>query len=162
MRHFLSLFLVPLLTLPALGEDKPTEKPPTPAEEYKALLQDYQKEQQAYIQALRTAKTTEERDKVAKEKAPNLEKYAGRFLEFAKKSPKDTTAVDALAWVVINGRLRAAKDAGEALDLLQKSHLTDPRMATVCQSLLGTSTPATEEFLRSVLEQTMDHKAQGI
>jgi len=117
MRRPIAWLLVPLLVLPALWakEDKPKDKPSTPAEQYQALLKEYQEEQQAYAQAFLKAKTTEERQKVAQEKAPKIEKYVRRFLELAKMNPKDTTAFDALAWVVVNARVRAAREANEAV-----------------------------------------------
>src|SRR5205823_4886994 len=117
-------FLVCALGLWA--QDPPKDKPPpakaaTAAEQYQALLKEFQKAEQEFGKAFRDAKTEEERQKAIREHGPNLQKFAGRFLELAQKSPKDPVAVDALIWVVANSSVDdpiTGPPAQKALDLL--------------------------------------------
>src|SRR5262245_48097628 len=96
--------VVLLVLVPALcADDKPKdkdkdkpEKPPTPAEEYRSLLQEYQKAQQK------------------SPRQPQGQKFAARFLEFAEKHPKEPQALDALTWVTTRGGTGAEANKAKA------------------------------------------------
>src|SRR5439155_15581127 len=90
--------------------------------EYKAVLKEYEAEQQEFYKAYEAAKTDEAREKVSA-KYPKPDKYSTRFLALARKYPKDAAAVDALVWVVRNDR--TGDDGGEALNILFADHLED-------------------------------------
>jgi hypothetical protein len=164
MRRALLGTLVLLLLTPPLraldDKDKPQpDKPPaTPAEQYDALAKEYDKAQEDFFKAYREAKTEEEKSKLS-ENYPDPAKYAQRFLDLAKKYPKDPAAVDALVWVVT--RSRGGPNPSEALGILQKDHLNSPKMAEVCQALAYNRTPAAETLLRAVLETSKNHASQG-
>jgi tetratricopeptide (TPR) repeat protein len=148
-----------LLLWPAIrAGDDPKDKPPTPAEQYEALVKEYQQAQQDYMKEMRAAKTAEERQKIVQEKFP---KFDG-FLELAKKAPKDPAALDALIWIVQMGP--ASKEASEATDILIKDHVQSPKMAQVCLSpgMRYGRTPASEKLLRAVLENNPDPEAKGL
>src|SRR5439155_13424404 len=116
------LLLTPLLrALDDKDKPQPDKPPATPAEEYQALAKEYGKAQQDYINALREAKTDEERSK-ARDKYPQPAKYTQRFLDLAKKDPQDPAAVDALVWIVT--RASRSSDASKALDILLKDHIS--------------------------------------
>src|SRR4051812_1192881 len=126
--------LVLLLATPVLwAEDKPREKEKdrpaaTPAEQYKALLAEYQKANKAFMVTVEAAKTTEERIKLFREKNPR-QKFAPRFVELAQKNPKDPVAVDALIWVVTgSGGGTATKDQARAVDLLIRDHVQSDKL----------------------------------
>src|SRR5262249_45727435 len=67
--HRIGIGLLTLLLLwPAAGaaddpKDKPDKKPASPAEEYQALVKEYQDKQAAFFKAYGEAKTDEERQK---------------------------------------------------------------------------------------------------
>ena len=82
----------PLALLLGLANASPQEKPPTPAEQLKAI----EKEFSAAGRMLWEAKTDEERAKAAELGF----KAAPRFLELAEKYPNDPVAFDALIAVV--------------------------------------------------------------
>src|SRR5262245_10334602 len=64
-------------------KDKPKpDKPQTPAEEFKALLSEYNKANQEFFKEYNAAKA-EERRQLVQEKYP-LPKYGKKFLEFAQ------------------------------------------------------------------------------
>ncbi len=103
MRHSrILLWAAPLaLFVPALWamedpKDKPSaDKPVHTEKQYSALVREFQTAQQEYVKAVREAKTDEDRAS-AREKAPDPEKCASRFLELSDKAPDDRNALQAL------------------------------------------------------------------
>src|SRR5712692_8126583 len=77
----------------AAAQDPGKGEPAKPAEQYKALLKEYQAASQDLYSR---AKTDEERNKLL----PSADKFPLRFLELAEKNPKDPIALDALVQVV--------------------------------------------------------------
>jgi len=168
MNRLVGGVLVLLLALPPLwAEDKPKEKdkdkPAAPAQQYKALLAEYQKAERAFQDAIVAAKTPEERMKVFREKNPSP-RFAPKFLALAEKHPKDAIALDALSWVVTNGSSSAGgKDdtQARALKQLARDHVQSDRMAAVCQSLSFGFDLAGDTLLRAVLEKNKSKEAQA-
>ncbi len=164
MRRVLSgtlmlLLLTPLIRAQDDAKDKPPpDKPATPAEQYQALAKEFDKAQQDFFKVYQEAKTEEEKAKVAKD-YPQPTKFTARFLELATKYPQDPAAVDALVWIVTRAAL--SPDANKALEMLQKDHLSSPKMAEVCQALTYVNTPLTDKLLHAVLDSSKNHAAQG-
>jgi hypothetical protein len=158
--------LVLVLLVPALwGEDKPKDKdkagPTTPAEEYKALLDEHRKAQTAFFQAVGAAKTQEDRLKLFREKNPTSS-FAPKFLALAEKHPKDPVAVDALVWVVSNNPGRpAGKESTRAVEILLRDHVQSDKMGKVCQSLTNGMDQAGETLLRAVMEKNKNKEVQA-
>jgi hypothetical protein len=100
--------LVLLALTPALPSRDQADKPATPAEQYKALVAEYDKALADFRKAVHYAKP-EDRQKVMREKAPNRDLFATRFLGLAEKKPKDPAAVDALIWAA---RFTSPRDTG--------------------------------------------------
>jgi hypothetical protein len=107
---------------------------------------------------MREAKTDEDRNK-AQELYPKPDKFAPKFLDFAKENAEDPTAIDALIWVTT--RDRDSKVAQTALDILKKDHLNDPKIAQVCQALIYQDPQQADPFLHFVLDKSKDKTAQG-
>jgi hypothetical protein len=147
-----------LLFTAVLRSDDPKDKPDTPAQKYQALLKEYNDAYQVFIKAYREAKTDEERNK-AQELYPKPDKFASKFLDFAKENASDPTAVDALIWVTT--RDRESKAAQTAMETLKKDHLNDPKIGQVCQALIYQDSPEADQFLHTVLEKSKDKTAQG-
>jgi hypothetical protein len=157
--------VVLLLALPALrADDKPNDKPPTPEEQYKALLKEQADAMTAYGEAYQKAETSEEKDKVYEEKFPRPEKLAPKFLELAEKNPTDPVAVDALIWVVTNAtRDLSSQDSPrvKAIAVLMRDYLQSDKMAGLCQSLAYGYDKAAADLLRAVLEKNPKAEAQA-
>jgi hypothetical protein len=142
------------LAWPALGaDDKPKEEPAKPAEQYKALVKEYDDAMKPFLDVYRAAKTDEERTKILQEKYPGF-KLAPRFLELAEKNPKDPVALDALQWVVLNTRVPGGgknESRTRALALLC-DHAASDKVGTLCQMMArGNGDKESEKFLRAVL-----------
>lgn len=164
MRRILLGAVIVLAVAPALwaldAQDKPKpDTPATPAEQFKALVAEETKLQQGYSQALRSATTTEERQQAFKDYSAKRVPFPGRFLELAKKNPKDPVALDALARVVMSRTSPEA--ASEALELLTKNYVENEKLAPVVDALMSSSDPAAEKFLRVVVERSPNAKVQG-
>jgi hypothetical protein len=151
-----------LLALPAAwAEDKPKDRPDTPAEQYKALVKEYQDGMQAFQKALRAAKTPADRQKAFQE-YPNPDKLAPKFLELAKKNPRDPAAVDALAWVVTNSRTQGkSSPRAKALAILSKDFVESPNVASACLALGNVQSKEAESFLNAVLDKNPSTEAKA-
>jgi hypothetical protein len=155
----------PAVPLRASGEQaKPPSGGGTPAEQYRALVNEYETAVRNSIKAYRAAKTDAERAKVLREQYPQPAKLAPRFLALADKYPKDPAALDAILWVCnYASRTLAAKDdaPSRAITLLRRYHLRSERLGGVCQSLAHRPDRQTQDFLRAVLEKSPHKDVQG-
>ena len=157
-----------LLVLPAARalddskdkKDKPDKKPETPAEEYKALVKEYQDKRQEYVKAYREAKTDAERREVIKEKNPKPDEFAARFLKLAEDNAKDAVGLDAAAWLVQN--VGSGAESQKAVKILIANHVENPKIGPVCLPLLYSGSPEAEKFVRAVLEKNPTKEAQGL
>lgn len=156
-------FLGLLALLPALwASDKPEEQ--TPSEQYQALVKEYNKAQREFQKALKGVKTSQERNTVIQEKYPRPDKFASRFLEVAKKNPKDPAAVDALVWIVTNdGTVKSDPKTprSKAVQILIRDHVQSEKMADLCPRLRNARDEDSEHLLRAVLEKSKDRPAQA-
>lgn len=165
MRHIVGGVVALALALPVLwAADDPKDKPGTPEEQIKALIQEHKEAVDAYRKAVREAKTAEERQKVAEEKAPKPEKYAARFLELAEKAPKTPAAAEALVWVATNAAGPAGKDnpQAKARALLRRDHLESDKLGPLCSSLSRSLDKDAEALLRAVLDKNPHKEVQGL
>jgi hypothetical protein len=154
--------LIGVLAVPALAEpqDKPKpDTPKSPAEQYKALVEELSAAQREFSKLYQAAKTDEERQKLINEKYQRPDKYVPRFMEIAEKHPTDPAAVDALVWIATNSPYG---DAGtKAIALLAKDHIQNEKMGQVVQRLAYMDTADAEKLLRSVLEKNPNRAAQA-
>jgi hypothetical protein len=142
-----------LIALPALragdAKDKPKpDQPGTPAEQYRAVVKEYDQAVEDFQKAMTGAKTDEERQK-AFQKMPQTNKYANRLLELAEKHPADPAAVDALAWVLSHD---FGPTSDKASELLLKQPVLDKRVAGVVMYLQYGFTPAKAKLARAMVK----------
>ncbi len=156
--------LVLLLCLPVVvaaaadeGQAKPATpagKPATPAEQYKAILREYQ------VAASGGAGSDEERRKVIARVDKLRDTLALQFLELAEKTPADPIAVDALiqaVWMVNHNACPAGgKDGpgGRAMALLLRDHLGSDKLGPICLRISSGFRGEYEMFLRTLLERS--------
>jgi hypothetical protein len=155
--------LVVLLALPALADqDKTKDKSMSPQEQYKALLKEQSDAMRAFQQDYQKAKTQEERDKIFKEKYPNGDKLAPKMLELAEKNAKDSVAVDALIWVMTNGR-SSGKDSpkSKAAAILLRDHVENDKLGSVCQRLANGYDKEGMQLLRGILDKNPSKEVQA-
>jgi len=140
------------------AEKSTPQKPKTPAEQYQALIKEFEDSEQALFQEFQKAKTKEEQQKIQTRHNEAVKKCQKEVLELAQKNAKEPFAVDALVWVVQNAPGNATK---EALEILAKDHIQDKRMGAVAANLAESGSPNAEKLLRAILEKNSDHNAQA-
>ena len=117
------------------------------------MVSRYAKDFDAYVKALRQAKTPEQHDKRMRN-GPRPVPGAARLVSWAERNPKDPVAVDLLVTVVSHGRFTA--DAQKAADILSRDHLDlrgDPFGDAAFQVILWPM-PVAEEWLRAYLDKS--------
>jgi hypothetical protein len=153
MRRTVGVALALLVLLPAARALDDAKPPGTPAEQYKALVKEYQDATNAFQKAMREAKTNEERVK-AMQLRPNAQKFAERFLALAEKHPKDPAAVDALVWVATHtGGSGKGSPRAAALAALARDHATSDKLGPLCDALSRGFDKENLDTLRAVLKK---------
>jgi hypothetical protein len=150
------------LSAPA-AQGKGGDKPATPAEQFQALLKEYQ------VASGGGAPSDEERMKLIGRVYKRRNELALRFLDLAEKNPKDPVAVDALMQAVwqVNTTPWPAELVGEdsarsrALALLQRDHVRSDKLGPTCQRLSFGFCKEYESFLRAVLEKNPHKHVQA-
>jgi hypothetical protein len=156
--------LVLLFGLSVAAGDERRDKPATPAEQYKAILKEFNEA----AHSLHKATTDEERKKAAERVDP----LSGRLLELAEKNAKDPIALDALVqiltqelWLENNtshpGR---GKDSPQvkALAQLLRDHVKSDKIGPATWRAQYGFRKECETFLRTVLEKNPHKEIQGL
>ena len=143
------------------AEDRPKYELLSPAEQYKTLVAEHLANQKLFDDALRKAKSQEERDKMLREGKSN--NIVLRFMELAKNNPKDPAAVDALIWVFDHASpFDTAKNGLRAQTMgLLREHLDSPKLADSFRQMANAMDKFTEDFLRTTLEKSPHREVQG-
>jgi hypothetical protein len=146
----------------------PKSKQPSPAEQYRALVKDYDLAMAAFNKLGEKAKTDAEREAAYKGHHIPEEDFNPRFLALAERYPNDPVALDALIWIVEqtlrywDGYNRTRGDAiGRTMEILARDHLADARLGVLCLKLTYYPSPRRDEFLRSVAERSSDRGVRG-
>jgi thiol-disulfide isomerase/thioredoxin len=150
-------------------EKRSDTQPATPASDLAELRQEYQAAQAWYDYYNRTARTVAEKKRVERKK-PHFEEFARQFLQLAEKHRDSPTAVEALIWVLENGKATktvpedpAAPQLREkALELLQRDHLDKAELANVCQRLAEKPQPEADKLLRAAVEKHAQPAVRGL
>jgi RNA polymerase sigma factor (sigma-70 family) len=124
---------------------RPEPRPPTPREEFEALLRKHDAPRSEYINNQHRSK----------------EASAG-FLKVARENPDDPVAVDALNWVVTHTLFTPM--AGEAMGLLQRDHIRSERIGPIVRELTmlyGAPFAPLERTLRVVLAGSPHRDVRG-
>lgn len=157
--------LVLVLGLSLAAGQGAEDEPATPAEQYKALLKEYQAASQAVYSR---AKTDEERNKIL----ASVDKFPLRFLELAENNPKDPIALDALVQVITQeislenntthpGRGKEESPQARAIALLLRDHLRSDKLGNACWRMSYGFHKECETFLRTALDKSPHKEVQG-
>ncbi len=135
-----------------------------PNHEYLALLEEYEPAHRALEKASLEAKG-EQRQRETYLALARLDwKNAPRFLEIARKNPRDPVAIDALGWLVANDF--TPPESQQAADILIRDHLASEKMIPIYRRLAITLNPApssaAERLLRAAAEKAPTADARGL
>src|SRR4051812_30505696 len=92
--HYASLVALLFVIPPSTSDEG------RPAEEYRALVKEWEKAYRDYHKTFAAATTEEARKKIL----PSFPKpiFQDRFMELARKYPNDPVTIDSLVWVLVN------------------------------------------------------------
>ena len=108
------------------AESTPASENTAVAQQYQALLAEYEAEGGARI-------------------------FAKRFLELAKQNPRDAAAIDPLLWIVSNVPGKA--ETTRALELLRQHHVQSDQLGPACKPISESRSLAAEKLLRAIVEE---------
>jgi hypothetical protein len=135
-------------------------KPASPADEFKALVQEHQKTQSDAIKGVRDAQTPEDREKAMEKYRKVTTDFAPRMLEFAKKHGKEPVAGEAYSWVLGSAGGPGAA-AAEAAKHLSADFAQDEKIARGVERLARSQVLEAEQLVRAVIEKNKDAEIQG-
>jgi len=164
MRQIGAAFTILMLGLIVAAADEAPSAQSTPAEQYQALLKEYQT-----ASSSGTVLTDEERMKFVGRVYKLRNKLALKFVELAEKYPDDPIALGALTQAVwqVNGtpwpvELVGTDDASaRALELLERDHVQSEQLGSVCQRIGFGFREEYEPFLRAVLMRNPHREVQA-
>jgi hypothetical protein len=164
MRPIAGGILVLTIHLSAAVGGRCQDKSAAPAEQFKALLKEYQEASNG------GAANDEERMKLIGRVYKHRNRLAQKFVELAEKYPDDPVATDALMQAVwqVNSTPWPVEVAGEdiarakALALLQRDHIRSDKLGSVCQRIPFGFCAEYEAFLRAVLDTSPHQQVRGL
>jgi hypothetical protein len=155
--------MVLVLALTRLVAGAQVESQNKPAEQYQALLKEFQEAAYAFWQA----KAEEEKSNIV----TRVERLPLRFLELGEKNPKDPIALDALTQVVtleywLNTHTSHpgwGKDSpqAKAIAILLRDHLHSDKLGEATRRVHYGFRQECETFLRTVLKKSPHREVQG-
>jgi RNA polymerase sigma factor (sigma-70 family) len=128
----------------------------------KALIRDYESQEQSVLKALGEAKGSDEM-KALQSRRPNEASFAGALLYQAELNPGTPPAEEALVWIVTH--LRVSSMAERAKEMLIRDHIRSDKIEPVFQSnafVLAWGSKATERLLREALAQNPHRRIQAL
>jgi hypothetical protein len=145
---------------PKDNKDKPKgDDDKSLAAQVEALRKEFQQQRKDVLEQARNAKTPEERNKFYTQYSGLNQKFAKRFMELARKAPKDPAAAGALVEVFQNGR--GSAEAREALALLAKHHTASPGVLPLVPMLGSSPEPAAGALLKGILDNAKGRDDKG-
>ncbi len=153
-----------LALLPVLSARDKAETP-TPAQQYQALVKEFQTAGMEFRKALAAAKTRADVQKAIEEKSPRPDKFAPRFLELAENNPEDLAAVDALGWIISYASSKKSdlpNTKEKALKTLLRDHVQGEKIVRVCSRLRYAQSVESQQLMRAVLEKNTHRSAKAL
>jgi hypothetical protein len=142
---------------PAAKADSGDEASVTPAEQYKALVAEYQSAYQKWLSEAQAA--SREGKAVDMTSRPNPQTFAAKFMALADKNPDEPVAADALFWIASN--VRRGPEAEKAIAALFEKHPESEHIGPACALLSSNPSKATEDTLQKVMKTHPDTDVQG-
>jgi len=162
MKHILAGCLALFLGLAPIAAQSDDKKPGTLAEQYRAILKEYQ------VGASGGDGTDEGRKKAIDRLDKLRPGIAQKFLDLAEKNPTDPIAVDSLIqaiWMVNHNSFPAGgKDnpGNKAMVLLVRDYVESDKLGPICLRITASFRAEHETFLRTILAKNPHKSAQGL
>jgi hypothetical protein len=118
-----------------------------------------QKARSEILQKYRKAENEDEKHELLQQYYGVGRSFADRFMEVARKHPKDPDAVQALMLVLTNAG--TSPQAAAAAEWIVKDHLGDQQVLGAIPQLAGSPAPAVQTVLRAVMGHAKQNDDQG-
>jgi hypothetical protein len=128
--------------------------PPGPASQYQALARSHKA---ALWQMGKRPHSERESERLE-------EDFADRFLDMARQSPDNPSALRALMWIVGNSHAFSSRfeaTRARAVSLLLQDHLQSAGLASLCQQLESLPSRASERLLVQILQHNPNPQVQA-
>ncbi|GIW55628.1 MAG: hypothetical protein KatS3mg082_2032 [Nitrospiraceae bacterium] len=154
-----SLFGLMLIAASVASAQDAPDKKADEAKGFDAIVQQMSKESQDLIAKYRAEKNPQEQTKLRLQILGLSQKYATRFMDFARDNPDDPQAAAALARVISS--TRGGPLFEQAMKQMIEKHGDAPEMSIVCQALASSADPKAEELLKTISEKSQNRTVQG-
>src|SRR4051794_17615545 len=163
MRQRSAFLLIAILTAAApLGGGQRLEAgKPTPADEFRALSDEFKKASKEYDASFFKAGTDEERRTIRARFRRWRVAFIGRMLKFAEEHPGDDEALAAIFFALHADSEAERGQVEKALGLVLKDHAASERLTRWRVLQLAGDSPAAEKVMRGVLEKTPHRPVQA-
>ena len=142
---------------PAKKADSGDEAAATPAEQYKALVAEYQTGYQKWLTEARAASL--EGKAVDMTSRPNPQAFAGKFLALAEENAGEPVAADALFWIASN--VRSGPEAKKAIAVLFEKYPDSKHIGPACAMLGNNLSKTSADALQNVIKTHPNTEVQG-
>lgn len=161
MNRMGSLLLASILCVAGLqADDRPKEKPQTPAMELDQLVKDFSSQQKEIISQFQKVKGEEQQKLLAKYQSLGSD-FADKFYKLADDHPGDLVATDALFWIVGNAPAKSTKAIEKIIPLVKEMPLKDLAKRIPNLAMRGTVTPALGDALLKRIETDLKEQEAG-
>lgn len=166
MQQITLIILAVTFALPIIAAQKKSENnQATPAEQYKALRQEYDRASSSGVPL-----SDAERMKFIGQAYKRRYEFAHKFVELAEKYPNDPIAVDALIQAVwqVNNTPWPVELVGrditrpKAFALIIRDYIQSDKLGPLCHRISYGFSKEYETFLRAVLDKNPHHNVQGM
>ncbi|HVC92940.1 MAG TPA: TlpA disulfide reductase family protein [Pirellulales bacterium] len=143
---------------------KPTLPKGTPAEQVAALTMQHEQAMNAFLKLYEAARTEKEQESL-EFLYPDSDSYATLLVRIAEQNATDPAAVDAMLWVVRNGKRTsgdAASPHARAKEILVRDYLKHAKIGGLCMELRRDARDANSvQIIRRVLTDNPNKEAQA-
>jgi peroxiredoxin len=151
------ILVIGLLIFAASFRGDEDSEPPTPKEQYDALVKKYADDLQTAIRAVREAKTPAEKVAIH---TPLPALYAPGFLKLAEKYEGTPTAEDALVW--IGEHCPTCPASEKAREILARDFIRSDKLKPVLRHLFVPDSKASEVLLRKAMAESPHRDVRGM
>jgi hypothetical protein len=143
---------------PDSGKEAKRANELTPAEQLKAVKQEWCEKQNEAFRTYGKAHTGAEKTQLLRA-LPNPNTSAEKALALAEKLPKDPVAVEALVWAATLG---SNPVRNRAINILLRDHVDSDELGPVAESLGYSRWPKAEEGLRRLMDKSPHYNVRGL
>jgi peroxiredoxin len=151
--------LLAITFLLAPGEPpRPPDDSSSARQQFRALVEEYERGRRDFIAAIRKASTAAEGEKAIAEKRPNEAEYIAKFLEIARKEPANPVAAEAATWILTH---TPHNPDPRAVEIIARHHISSDAIGPICQAIGFSTVKENGELLRRIARENPHRDIRG-